>query len=121
MPKSHPCESCGESFPNKTSLRRHRFNRHTLPSPFKKDGKVYKVIHKNDRLECPLDVCSKTYINRDDFQTHLRKAHGAEFEVSEDTPGPGADETCRSGTDSMFCLLLACGPSKMLISCIDSS
>lgn len=105
MPTSHPCESCPESFPNKTSLRRHRFNRHTLPSPFKKDGKVHKVVHKNGRLACPFNVCSKTYINRDDFQTHLRKAHAVEFEVSEDALGTGTDETFRSGADSMLCLL----------------
>ncbi|KAF8425838.1 hypothetical protein L210DRAFT_3509133 [Boletus edulis BED1] len=101
MPKSHPCESCCESFPNKTSLRRHRFNRRTTPSPFEKGGKVHQVVHKHGRLECPFGLCSKNYINRGDFQTHLRKVHAAEVKVSEDTPGPGTDETFRGGAGAL--------------------
>lgn len=105
MAEPHPCKSCCELFPNKTSLCHHHFNWHTIPSPFTKDGKVYKVVHKNGRLECLFDLCSKTYINWDDFQTHLRKVHSTEFKVSEDTPGPSTDEISQSGTDSMFCHL----------------
>ncbi|KAF8425824.1 hypothetical protein L210DRAFT_986547 [Boletus edulis BED1] len=88
--KTHTCESCYASFPNQTSLRRHRFNRHTLPPPFRKDGKVYQAVHNGGRLECPFDDCSKAYINRDDFQAHLRKVHSAEFEAPGDMPGPDA-------------------------------
>ena len=114
--KLHSCESCSESFPNGTSLRRHRYNRHTPPPPFRMDGKVYRVVHNKGRLGCPFDVCSKAYINRDDFQTHLRKAHGADFEVAEDAPDTDADEMFRRGADSMFRLPQASNLSRMLIS-----
>ncbi|KAF8425818.1 hypothetical protein L210DRAFT_934942 [Boletus edulis BED1] len=99
--KPHACESCSELFPNKVALRRHRFKRHTLPPPFRKDGKVYKVVHNEGRLECPLDACSKAYVNRDDFQTHLRKAHGAVFEAAGNALGLDADEMLRRDADPL--------------------
>ena len=109
--ESHPCESCSELFSNKAKLRHHRYNRHTLPPLFKKDGKVYKVVCNKGRLECPFDACPKAYLNRDDYQTHLRKVHGGEFEAAEDnTPSP----------DGTFDLPLAFNFSVVLISCIDS-
>lgn len=120
--KSHHCDSCSESFSNKASLRRHRYNRHSLPPLFKKDGKVYKVLHNKGRLECPFDVCPKAYLNRDDFQVHLRKAHGVEFEAAEcNTSSPDADEVYQIGVDGTFDLSQAFDFLIVLISCIDSS
>jgi hypothetical protein len=58
---------------------------------------VYHVVHNKGRLECPLDSCSKAYLNRDDFQAHVRKAHNVEFKAAEDASGPDADETCQRG------------------------
>ncbi|KAH0825756.1 hypothetical protein J3R83DRAFT_5540 [Lanmaoa asiatica] len=115
--KTHHCESCSDAFPNKTSLRRHRYNRHSLPPLFNKDGKVYNVVHNKGRLECPFDVCPKAYLNRDDFQAHLKKAHGVEFETAEgNASGPDVDKTCQRGADGTFDLPQASDFSIMLIS-----
>lgn len=58
---------------------------------------MHRVVRNKGRLECPLDSCSKGYLNRDDFQAHLRKVHNVEFEAAEDASVPDADETCQRG------------------------
>ena len=56
------------------------------------DNKVYSVICNKSHLEHPFDICSKAYTNQDNFQTHLRQAHGTNFKDAEDTLGLNANE-----------------------------
>jgi hypothetical protein len=86
------CAFCGESFSKKEALRKHRYERHTIPDVAETDG-VPAILSKpdGDFLHCPHSGCIKKYKNRTSLQKHLTSHSepplaGKRKEGPEDTP-----------------------------------